>query len=81
MPVNDEDRRRFAAQIRSLREIETNEEMSPEQAAPVIAAADADRARAGRPPLRDDTDVELPEEGFYRRARALGFIRRSRSDP
>lgn len=79
MPVSDEDRRRFEAQARSLREIETDEELSPDQAALVIAAANEDRARAGRPSLRVDRDAELPEEGFYRRARALGFMRNSRS--
>lgn len=81
MPISPEDRRRFQSQVDSLREIESNEEMSPEQAARAIAAADADRAKAGRPPLRAERDIELPEEGFYRRARALGFLRDSSSNP
>ena len=78
MPISADDRRKFEAQAASLREVENDEEMSPEQAARVIGAANEDRAQAGLPPLRDERDVELPEEGFYRRARALGFIRRSR---
>ena len=78
MPVSADDRRRFEAQAASLRAVENDEEMSPEQTARVVASANADRARAGLPPLRDERDVELPEEGFYRRARALGFLRSSR---
>ena len=80
MPVSDDERRKYASLAESLRKIETNEEMPPEQAARVVAAANEDRARAGLPPLLDERDLELPEEGFYRRARALGFMRRSRPD-
>ena len=81
MPVSADGRGRFEAQAASLRAVENDEEMSPEQMARAVASANADRARAGLPPLRDERDVELPEEGFYRRARALGFLRRSRPSP
>lgn len=80
MPVSGDDRRRFQSQADSLRGVETDEEMAPEHAARTVAAANDDRARAGLPPLRDEREIELPEEGFYRRARALGLMRHSRSD-
>lgn len=75
VPVSGRDRRAFDAQARALRRIERDDAPDAEGRAAARAAADHDRERAGRPPLADD--VPLPEEEFYRRARALGF-RRSR---
>lgn len=80
MPVSEQDRRKLDSQIRSLRGLENDNEVSPEEASAGVAAANADRARAGIPPLKRDEDVGLPEEGFYRRARALGLLTRRRRD-
>ena len=60
---------------RSLARIETDAEPGRHVLLAAVAAADRDRADQGRPALLVDGD--LPEEEFYRRARALGF-RRSR---
>jgi hypothetical protein len=73
--VSPEDRRRMAIAARSLATVETTAKAGGPAAAAAIAAANADRRRQGRPLLTVAPD--LPEEGFYRRARALGF-RRSR---
>lgn len=75
MTVSPDDRRRMAALARDLVALETDAE--PDQAGleRAVRAADADRERAGRPPLDVSGPADLPEEGFYRRARALGFRR------
>ena len=57
----------------SLSEIERAEPASEEQLAAAVERADRFRRRHGIPVLADS--AELPEEGFYRRARALGFRR------
>jgi hypothetical protein len=61
--------------VAALREIETDEELSPELLAAIWQTNDRFREAEGLPPLADGRD--LPEEEFYRRARALG-LRRSR---
>lgn len=71
--MSAEDRRRLAALARSLAAVETTAEPDADAAAAAVAAADRDRARHRRPPLV--LAPEVPEEGFYRRARALGLRR------
>lgn len=71
------DRRAFDAQARALGRFERDDAPDAEARDAARSAADRDRARSGRPPLADAVAVPLPEEEFYRRARALGF-RRSR---
>jgi hypothetical protein len=61
---------------RDLGAAERDDAPTREAAAVAISAADDDRRRAGRRPL--DQAGERPEEGFYRRARALGFVTRRR---
>lgn len=75
VPTSGRDRRSFDAQAEALRRIERDDAPDAEAAVVARAAADRDRKRSGRPPLAEA--AELPEEEFYRRARALGF-RRSR---
>lgn len=67
------DRARFEAVAASLRAIETDEEPSSEGMARAIGDASAFRIEHEIPALADPS--ELPEEEFYRRARALGFRR------
>lgn len=75
VPSSGSTRQTFDAQARALRRIERTDEPDAAGRNAARAAADRDRERSGRPPLSDATP--LPEEEFYRRARALGF-RRSR---
>jgi hypothetical protein len=53
---------------------ETDDEPVGAERVAVIARIDADRARAGRPPLREPWE-QRPESGLVRRARALGIRR------
>lgn len=73
MRVSEEEKRLLASQARALASIETDEEPRADRRGRLIDQANAARAEAGRAPLHEDDD--LPEEGFYRRARALGFRR------
>lgn len=65
----------MARVARDLAAIERDED-PPAAARAAIAAADDHRRSQGRPPLADEHD--RPEEGFYRRARALGLVPRRR---
>ena len=75
MTVSPDDRRRVAALARDLAALETDVEPDEAGLARAVGAADADRDRAGRAALDANVELDLPEEGFYRRARALGFRR------
>lgn len=66
----------MAAMAKSLASIETDEPASGERLAAAVDNANEFRAEHGMAALR--TDLDPPEEEFYRRARALGFRRRSR---
>jgi len=66
----------MASLAQSLAAIETDEPASAPALERAVAAANADRAERGLPPLA--TAEELPEENFYIRARALGLRRRGR---
>lgn len=65
----------MAVAARSLAQVEATLEADESAVAAAVAVANDERLRQGRPPLIAAPD--LPEEEFYRRARALGF-RRSR---
>lgn len=71
--TDDAGRRRFATQVRDLRELACDVEPDADGAARAVASADADRLRAGMPPLV--TDEEPPEIELHRRASALGLRR------
>jgi hypothetical protein len=73
--ISERDRQRWAAQVASLKEAETDEEPSPEVRALRIAAANERRAAKGIPPLKEELDIDPPELEFYRLARARGFRR------
>lgn len=67
--VSPEDRRRFRRQAAALAAAETDEPGNEAQRQEAIAAANADRRRAGLDELK--TEVE-----FHRKAAELGLIRR-----
>lgn len=66
--VTDEDRRRFERQVAALRQIENDDDGSPEWRTAVVEHADDERAKRGAPRLK--TEGEL-----HRRARDLGLTR------
>ena len=67
------DRRRMTAIARSLVDVERDDPLRPEELARAVATANQFRVEHGAAPLQEETDY--PEEGFYRRARALGLCR------
>lgn len=75
MAVSGEDRRRWERQVAHLREIENDDEGTPEWQQSVHDAANRWRARHGISPLREWWEDESEIE-FYERARALGLLRR-----
>lgn len=77
MAVSEEHRRRFDRQVESLREAETDDAGTVERRAQLRAIGNGLRVSAGLAPLPDE-DKEPPEDGFYRRAKALGMVARRR---
>lgn len=69
------DRRRFASISKALADIETDVPADPAALAAAVKDADDYRRAHGLVPLHQS---ELPEEEFYRRARALGLRRLGR---
>lgn len=76
MPVSDADKERMRRLARDLGDSETDRRGTAEQRAVTRAWINARRQEIGAPPL----DGLPPEEGFYRRARALGMARVHRRD-
>jgi hypothetical protein len=76
--VSPEDRRRFERQVAALREheVSVDAQVTGEQRAAVIAAANDWRRDHGLPVLVNDED-EHPELALHRRAAALGLLDRS----
>lgn len=74
MPVSAEDRRRWERQVAGLREMENDDEGTPEWRAEVEDSANRWRASRNIPPLREWWE-EQTEPEFYIRARALGLLR------
>lgn len=66
--VSAEDRRRFERQAAALRQIENDDEGTPEWRTAVVEYVDAERAKRGVPPLKT-------EDEFHHRARELGLTR------
>jgi len=76
MPVSERDQQRMRRLARDLAVTETDDRGTAEQRAARRKWVNARRAEVGQPPL----DGLPPEEGFYRRARALGMARIDRPD-
>jgi hypothetical protein len=71
--VSDRDKAKMAGMAASLTAAETDEEPSEQRRQEIIAWVNSRRSRRGTRPL---SSAEPPEEEFYRRARALGLLRR-----
>jgi hypothetical protein len=80
MAISDEDKRKFRRQAEDLAKIDDTEPIGVETGREVVAWMNEIRAKDGTPPLEltDADEEDRPELEFYRRARALGMVRRSR---
>ena len=74
MAVSAEDRRRWERQVAGLREMENDDEGTPEWRRSVEEAANRRRAARGIPPLKEWWE-EKTEPEFYKLARARGLLR------
>lgn len=77
MTVSAADRLRWQRQVSGLRELENDDEGTPEWRMSVETAADRWRANHEIPPLKGWWE-DHPETEFYKRARALGLLSRVR---
>jgi hypothetical protein len=77
MTVSAEDRRRWEQQVAGLREMENDDEGTPEWRKAVEEASNGWRAEHGIPPLKEWWE-DKTEPDFYERARTLGLLRRVR---
>jgi len=74
MTVDARDRARMRRIAETLARGELEDELQEPLRSRVIGEVNAQRARAGRPPLREPWELR-PESGLVRRARALGIRR------
>lgn len=77
MTVSAEDRHRWQLQVSGLREMENDDEGTPEWRNSVEQQANRWRADHGVPPLKHWWE-DHTEPKFYERARALGLLGRVR---
>jgi hypothetical protein len=78
--VSAEDRRRMKRLAEDLKEAEIDTSVEGEALRELIRWANEGRRKAGIAPLETREKDDIPEQGLYDRARALGMVRPRRGD-
>jgi 8-oxo-dGTP pyrophosphatase MutT (NUDIX family) len=79
--VSEEDKRRMRRLAEDLKAIESDTQIEGQALRDLIHWINEWRVKAGISPLETRDDNDIPEQGLYDRAKALGMVRARRGDP